>query len=140
MANTLSRLGGRAQQRLESEHIIWLTTVRDDGQPQPVPVWFLVEDGGTFLIYSRPHQQKLDNIQHSPKVALNLNSDASGGDILRVSGIAEITEGVPPANNVPEYLEKYREDIGHIGMDPESFAQAYSVAIRVTPTAVYGGS
>ncbi len=41
--------------------MIWLTTVRSDGQPQSVPVWFLW-DGETFVVYSRPGQQKLKNI------------------------------------------------------------------------------
>ena len=31
-----------------------MTTVRSDGQPQTVPVWFLWDDEG-FLIYSQPN-------------------------------------------------------------------------------------
>jgi len=48
--------------------------------------------------------------------------------------MAEIVEDTPPATEVPEYVEKYRAAIARIGFDPEGFAQAYSVAIRVTPT------
>jgi hypothetical protein len=32
--------GGRAERRLREEQIAWLATVRSDGQPQSVPVWF----------------------------------------------------------------------------------------------------
>jgi hypothetical protein len=31
-------------------------------------------------------------------------------------------------------VEKYRQSIARIGLEPESFARAYSVALRVTPT------
>ena len=47
--------------------MIWLTTVRPDGRPEPSPVWFLW-DGETFLIYS----------QNSSKVALNFDGEDSG--------------------------------------------------------------
>ena len=33
----------RARQRLDEELIAWMTTVRPDGRPQTLPVWFLVE-------------------------------------------------------------------------------------------------
>lgn len=87
-----------------------------------------------ILIYSQPDRQKLRNIGRNPRVGLNLNSNAHGGDIVRVEGMAEIVEDAPPATEVPEYVEKYRAAIARIGLDPEGFAQAYSVAIRVTPT------
>jgi Pyridoxamine 5'-phosphate oxidase len=41
----------------------WLTTVRPDGQPVSVPVWFLMREDGTILLYSQPGTQKLRNIQ-----------------------------------------------------------------------------
>jgi hypothetical protein len=34
-------------QRLYSDHMIWLSTVRSDGRPHTVPVWFLW-DGKTI--------------------------------------------------------------------------------------------
>jgi PPOX class probable F420-dependent enzyme len=124
---------GRAvERRLREEEIIWLTTVRRDGQPQSVPVWF-VWDGATFLIYSRPRNQKLRNIRANPRVALNLNSDSTGNAVVRVEGTAEIVAGGPLASDVPALVEKYREAIPRIGMDPAGFARAYSVAIRVHP-------
>jgi hypothetical protein len=43
-------------------------------------------------------------------------------------------EDFPPASEVGEYVEKYRESIARIGFDLEGFARAYSVALRVTPT------
>jgi hypothetical protein len=37
----------------------WLTTVRPDGQPDSVPVWFLVRDDETILVDSQPKKIKL---------------------------------------------------------------------------------
>lgn len=124
--------GARAARRLREEEIAWLTTVRSDGQPQSVPVWFLWDEEG-FLIYSQPDRQKLRNIARNPKVGFNLNSNAHGGDVVRAEGEAGILDDAPPSTEVPEYLEKYRESIARIGYDPEGFARAYSVALRVTP-------
>jgi PPOX class probable F420-dependent enzyme len=132
MLDTTTDAGARADRRLREEIMIWLTTVRSDGQPQSVPVWFLW-DGETFLIYSQPGRQKLRNIGGNPRVGLHLNSNDRGGDVVRVEGAAQMLEDFPPATEVGEYLEKYRESIARIGFDPDGFARTYSVALRVTP-------
>ena len=41
MLDTTTEAESRADRRLREERIAWLTTVRADGQPQSVPVWFL---------------------------------------------------------------------------------------------------
>jgi PPOX class probable F420-dependent enzyme len=132
MLDTTTDAGARADRRLREEIMIWLTTVRSDGQPQSVPVWFLW-DGETFLIYSQPGRQKLRNIGGNPRVSLHLNSNDRGVDVVRVEGAAQMLEDFPPATEVGEYLEKYRESIARIGFDPDGFARTYSVALRVTP-------
>ena len=135
--DTTTEFGSRAERRLRQELIIWLVTVRADATPQPSPVWFLW-DGQTILIYSRPHTLKLSNLARHPSVALHFDGNGTGGDIVIVSGQARTVTDAPPANRVRDYLEKYRAGIAGIGMTPDSFSQAYSVAIRVTPTALRG--
>ena len=132
MFDTTTDAGKRAQERLKEEKIAWMTTVRSDGQPQTVPVWFLWDDG-KILIYSQPNRQKLKNLSRNPHVGLNLNSDAHGGNVVRLEGTATIADDAPPSSEIPSYAEKYRESIARIGFDVESFAQAYSVPVRVTP-------
>ena len=132
MLDTTTEAGARAEERLQAEPIVWLTTVRSDGQSQSVPVWFLW-DGDTFLIYSQPGRQKLKNFGRNPRVGLHLNSSARGGDMVRVEGTAEVVEDTPPADEVGEYVEKYRESITRIGFDPAGFALTYSVALLVKP-------
>jgi len=130
--DTTTEVGKRAESRLKEEEIAWMTTVRSDGQPQTVPVWFLWDDDG-FLIYSQPNRQKLKNISRNPRVGLNLNTNEQGNDVVRLEGTASIDEDAPLSSEVTPYVEKYRESIARIGYDVEGFARAYSVAVRVTP-------
>jgi len=121
------------ENRLRDAAVIWLTTVRSDGQPQTSPVWFFW-DGDRFLIYSRPTSRKVPNIRGNARVSLNLDGDGDGGEILTIEGTAEIDEHAPLANEVEAYVEKYREHIKRLGAEPESFARMYSTPIRITST------
>jgi PPOX class probable F420-dependent enzyme len=127
------------QQRLRDEKTVWLTTVREDGTPQPVPVWYLW-DGDTFLIFSQPKAQKLRNIAHNPNVSLNFKHTDDFGEegIVIIFGDAYVDETVPPSNQIADYLEKYGEGIKGINMTPDSLAAEFSVALRVKPTRVRG--
>jgi nitroimidazol reductase NimA-like FMN-containing flavoprotein (pyridoxamine 5'-phosphate oxidase superfamily) len=60
----------RVEGRLRHNLMAWLTTVRPDGQPVSVPVWFLARDDGTILLYSQAGKSKLDNIVANPRVSL----------------------------------------------------------------------
>lgn len=122
-----------AEQRLRHEKVGWITTVRRDGQPQSSPVWFLLVDE-EIVVYSRPTTQKVRNVRANPKVAFHLRDLNDGDDIVSVEGLAEIDESYPRAVAIPAYVEKYRSMIAAIGMDPESFAKAYSVPIRIRAT------
>lgn len=137
MLDLSTTFGTRVAQRLHDEEIIWLTTVGADGTPQPSPVWFLW-DGQTVLIYSRPSAPKLKNIARNPRVALSLNSDPLGIDVVVLTGAAQLDQAAPPCNAIPEYLAKYSAGIERINLTPETFAAAYSVAMRVTPTKLRG--
>ena len=122
--DTTSEFGQRVARRLRDETVGWLTTVGPDGTPQPSPIWFLW-DGETVLMYSRPDTPKLRNIERNPRVALNLDGDGRGGDIVILTGEARIDREAPAATDYPEYLEKYRQGFARNGMTPEWFAEAY---------------
>src|SRR5215211_3654645 len=115
----------RADERLRSEVIVWLTTVRRDGQPQSSPVWFWW-NGKSLLIFSTPSSQKVDNIARNPKVAVHLNDDGTGGDVVTIAATAEILDG-PRADEVPEYMEKYASLIEDLGETDEGLSEAYAV-------------
>jgi PPOX class probable F420-dependent enzyme len=129
--------GVRVAHRLKEEIIVWLTTVRPDGRPEPSPVWFYW-DGSTILIYSQLGKTKVAAIAANSHVALNFDSDTTGGDIVVLTGEARIDDTAPPSNEVPEYQVKYKEHIARIGSTPERFAKGYPVATRVTPTKLRG--
>jgi len=137
MLNLSSTYGKKVVKRLKEELVAWLTTVRPDGTPDPNPVWFLW-DGETFLIYSQPTAYKFHNLASNPHVSINLNSDAYGGEVAVFTGVATLDPDAPPADQNPEYLEKYRTAIADINMTPESFAESYSRAIRVRPERIRG--
>lgn len=132
-----SEFGARVAQRLRDELIIWLVTVRADGTPQPNPVWFWW-DGESFLIYSQNNTQKLRHIQQDPKVALHFDSDGYGLNIVVFTGEARVDPQAGPPTECSEYMAKYQEGIKSIQMTPETFAQAFSVPLRITPTGLRG--
>jgi PPOX class probable F420-dependent enzyme len=132
-----TEFGARVARRLREERLIWLTTVRPDLTPQPSLVWF-VWDSDTLLIYSKPNTPKLRNIEQNPTVALNLNSDERGGNVVVFTGKAIVDRQAPPLDQIQAYVEKYAANIADMGLTPASFGQAYSVPIRVTPTHVRG--
>jgi PPOX class probable F420-dependent enzyme len=125
------------EERIKQAHMIWLTTVRIDGMPQPTPVWFIWERD-TFLIFSQPTAQKLRNIRQNPKVALNLDTEADGEAYLVIMGEAYIDADQVPSNRVAAYVEKYKLNAANIGYTPESLAATWSVAIRVKPVHIRG--
>jgi PPOX class probable F420-dependent enzyme len=119
--------------RLKRELVIWLVTVGPDRQPHAVPVWFCWEDGKSFLIYSVPGQ-KVRDIEANPNVALHLNTDPVGEDVVRIDGTAKVDSKQPPAYKVPNYVRKYREQIQGFDWTPKVFSEKYHLAIRVRPT------
>lgn len=138
MIDTSTDFGARVARRLTEERIIWLTTVRADGRPEPSPVWFLW-DGASVLIYSQPNTVKLRNIATRPRVALSFNTTEGGDDVIVFAGDAWIANDAPPSNEVPAMLAKYHADLTRPGgFTAEDFARDYPVAIRVTPTKLRG--
>ncbi|HVU65721.1 MAG TPA: TIGR03667 family PPOX class F420-dependent oxidoreductase [Ktedonobacteraceae bacterium] len=122
-------------QRLREDVVIWLATVRPDGRPHAVAVWFLW-DGEAILIFSKPNQQKLVNIQNNPNVLLILDNSNQGSDPITIEGKATLLADHDVNITLAAYVEKYGPRIKGIGYTPEQMAAAYSQGIRVTPTRV----
>jgi PPOX class probable F420-dependent enzyme len=121
--------------RLETEHLLWLTTVRADGIPQPTPVWFLWRDG-KFLLFSQPTAYKVRNMRSNPNVTLNFNTDPTGEIFAVFTGVANIDETGLRSLHVPEYIEKYGQELPLINFTPQSLSDTFSLAFWVTPTKV----
>jgi len=122
--------------RLRAELMMWLSTVRPDGRPHLVPVWFLW-DGETILIFSQPNQQKLRNLQHNPNVVVALDTAGQGDDVVMIEGKAELLNDPGVSAALPAYAEKYKQRLELYGWTGEAMAQDYSQAIRITPTKIF---
>ena len=134
-----SKPGRAAKRLLDSEYVIWLTTVGSNLTPQPRPVWF-IWDGDAVLIFSQPGGAKLKHIRQHPRVSLHFNTDREGGEnILILTGSAALPPDAPPASAVAAYVKKYKKGMADLDMTPESFSKSYSVAIRIVPTHLRGG-
>ncbi len=105
-------------QRLSEEPIIWLGTVRPDGRPHNVPVWFAWHDP-MVLIFSMPKTAKVRDMRLSPAVSLALDSADGGQDIVIAEGRAELIAG---ADRHPHFLagkfrEKYAQSLGAMSFE-----------------------
>jgi PPOX class probable F420-dependent enzyme len=130
--------GKRVRERLTGDLVGWLTTTGADGTPQPNPVWFLWEGEDSILSYNRVGAARLAHVKARPRVSLNLDSNGRGGDIVVLTGDAELLEGFPLATDHAAYCEKYGSEAARVSGDVESFARKYSVAMRIRITKVRG--
>jgi PPOX class probable F420-dependent enzyme len=126
------------EERLRSNEMIWLITVRPDGRPHSVPVWFLW-DNATILIFSRQNNQKIRNLRQNHYVTLALDNTNNGHDVAILEGTAELLERSEARETLLAYGEKYREGLQKIGVTAEQFTMLYSQLIRVTPARVITG-
>jgi PPOX class probable F420-dependent enzyme len=127
--------GARVAAHLREEIVVWMTVVARKSGPIPMPVWFLWEGGESVVMFSQ-EGSRVRNLEANPKVSLNFAGDGRGGDIVVLSGTATI--GGPPAHEVGAYVQKYEDHIQRIGHTPETFAQKYSVPVRIELTALRG--
>ena len=119
------------EKHLVNDQIVWLTTVTPSGRPTPRPVWF-VWDGEVVVIYSLPDGVKFRHIAANDQVSLHFNCTPGGGDVVVLSGRAEVPEDPPLPSQVPGLLYKYLESIEAMGYTQEWY-DTYNRAIRVIP-------
>ncbi len=124
-------------QRLRSDPMIWLTTVRRDGRPHTMPVWSLW-DGSTILILCQPDAVKIRNLRTNTKVTLALDGTRAGGDVVVLEGRAEVLTAHASELNMTDYFTKYSPFLQQMGYTPECVVQSYSQPIRITPTKCIG--
>ncbi len=131
--------GERVARRLRDDRLIWMTTVDAKGMPQPTPIWFLWEEAtSTILLYSLVNARRLAHLQRNPQVALNFDGNGKGGDIIVITGEAQLSPDTPSADQLPVYVEKYHDFIARGFGTPENFAARYSVALRIHPISIRG--
>src|SRR5919106_6923122 len=74
---------------LERDTVVWLSSVRPDGAPHVVPLWFMW-DGESILVFSKPGAQKVRNIRAEPRVMIAVGEPGLDFDVELVDGLAEL--------------------------------------------------
>ena len=120
-------------ERLIAEPIIWLGTVRPDGRPHNVPVWFAWHDP-MVLIFSMPKTAKVADVRLSPAVSLALDSADGGQDIVLAEGRPELDHRGGPASALPgrQVPREVRASMGAMSFDQwrSTFSQPLLVHVE----------
>jgi PPOX class probable F420-dependent enzyme len=81
----------RIDRMLRSEPVVWMSTVRPDGVPHLIPIWFSW-DGEAILVASKPSAQKVRNLRANPVVMLALGQPDEDFDVGLLEGKAELLD------------------------------------------------
>ncbi len=133
MIDLASDKGAHVDRRLRADQIVWVGTVRADGRPHAVPVWFWW-DGDAILIFTKADSQKARNLGQNPNVVLALDDTKGGGDVVIIERTAELLSQSSAEVSPAAYFEKYAAGIAGIGTTPDQLMADYRQAIRVRPT------
>jgi PPOX class probable F420-dependent enzyme len=112
---------------------VWLSTVRPDGLPHLVPIWFSW-DGDRVFIASKPNAVKVRNLQAKPTVMLALGEPDDDFDVGLVEGRAEVATATTAELMPAAHLAKYKARMAAMSLDANEYAAIYSQPILITPT------
>ena len=81
---------------IRSRKTIILNSIAPGGYPHPMPMWFVLEDGGAIRMTTFRASQKVKNIQREPRVSLLAESGVEYGELMGVVfyGKAEIIDDI----------------------------------------------
>jgi PPOX class probable F420-dependent enzyme len=109
------------QKRLESEKNIWLATVRPNGHPHLVPIWFVWLQEHLYIC-TDAKSVKARNIAANPQVSFSLES---GNSPIIGQGRAALLPQPYPTKVIDAFKAKFDWDIT---TDP-----TYNALIEITP-------
>lgn len=107
--------------RLETQQVIWFASVRPNGRPHMVPVWF-VWHSAKIYIGTDPKSVKSHNIQHNPAVVLALED---GVHPLICEGKEQVKAAPLSEELLAAFYRKYEWDLGK--------EVQYNLIVEVTP-------
>lgn len=94
------------ESRLSRESTIWIATVRTDGRPHLVPVWFVWLNEKVYIA-TGTHTQKFANLHHNQQVALSLPDTVS---VIIIEGEAHATDRATSDALAEYFFNKYEWD------------------------------
>jgi hypothetical protein len=107
--------------KLETARNIWIGTVRPDGRPHLVPIWYVWVSGKIYICIDH-NSVKARNMMSNPNVVLALEN---GNNPVICEGKAKEIHKPFPDDVVNDFLKKYDWDIHQ---DTE-----YQMLVEVTP-------
>jgi len=114
-------LTDEAIKRLQEAPIVWMATVRPDGRPHLVPVWFAFADDKIYCCIE-PGSVKGKNLLANPQTSVALEE---GKHPIICEGQADFLAQPWPAPVVRAFVSKYDWDI--------SKDEQYTALVQVSP-------
>jgi len=108
-----------SDERLQKAPNLWMATVRPNGRPHLVLVWFVVSNESWYFV-TDPRSVKARNLQRNPYVLLALED---GTHPYVVEG--EARPVTPPADVIRLFKEKYDWNI----TDDGTYSQTFEVHV-----------
>jgi PPOX class probable F420-dependent enzyme len=122
-----------AVDRRRSATAVWIASVRPDGAPHLIPLWF-AWDGDDLVVLSKPNAQKVRNLRRDPRVLVALGSVGDGMDVDLLEGVGEVLEA-QSASVVPAAgFARYAGLMARLGLTIDAFFATYSQPIRIRLT------
>jgi PPOX class probable F420-dependent enzyme len=101
----------KAWQTIEASHTGILTTLRSDGSPITLPVWFVVMDR-TICLSAPSGTKKISRVRHDPRASFLVESGQQWAQLraVHLSGLIEFVEDEPGRGLIAAAIEtKYRD-------------------------------
>ena len=89
--------------RLEEERNIWFATMRPDGRPHLVPLWFAWHNNLIYVCI-QPNSVKAHNLQQNPRVSLSLED---GSNVVICEGETAVIPTPYPSPVIAIFQKKY---------------------------------
>ena len=123
----------RIDRLLREEPVVWLSTVREDGRPHLVPVWFSW-DGERLVVASKPDAVKVRNVRANRQVMVALGEAEDDFDVGLVEAEADLP-AMPSADLIDDaHFEKYAHQLAEIGLSRDEYLATYAQPIVIRPT------
>jgi PPOX class probable F420-dependent enzyme len=123
----------RIDRLLREEPVVWLSTVREDGRPHLVPVWFSW-DGERLVVASKPDAVKVRNVRANPQVMVALGEAEDDFDVGLIEAEAVLPDSPSAALLGDAHFEKYAHRLAEVGLSRDEYLATYAQPIVIGPT------